>query len=258
MAVTAEALSDLLDTAWKTLSSRHPAHELRRVADYLDMLRGTARPPDTEPTRQLSRVMYFPGLSKGPLYDAEWLGVRRLADHWTAFAEECKTVLAAPSDITEQAGHSGDADAGVRYPITRCYFRRRFEWNPEVLRRLPATAQALQGLRVGTEVLFSRLPPGASIRRHSDGANYVGFAHLCLSENSASISIADVDYPYRAGELICFDPTFFHSVRNDGNAPRDVLLVNVWHPELTDVEIAAIGHVRAEFDALLSRITATT
>ena len=52
------------------------------------------------------------------------------------------------------------------------------------------------------------------------------------------------------GELLVFDDAFEHEVINDTAAERAVLLFDVWHPELTADEIAAI---QAMFDEVERR-----
>jgi aspartyl/asparaginyl beta-hydroxylase (cupin superfamily) len=37
-----------------------------------------------------------------------------------------------------------------------------------------------------------------------------------------------------------FDDSFEHEVRNDGESDRVILLVDIWHPELTPEERAAL------------------
>lgn len=41
---------------------------------------------------------------------------------------------------------------------------------------------------------------------------------------------------WREGEIIIFDDSFEHEVWHNGTESRIVLIVDVWHPELTDNE----------------------
>lgn len=39
---------------------------------------------------------------------------------------------------------------------------------------------------------------------------------------------------WKEGKFIVFDDSFEHEVWHDGTEPRLVLIVDVWHPELTE------------------------
>ena len=41
---------------------------------------------------------------------------------------------------------------------------------------------------------------------------------------------------WREGEFIVFDDSFEHEVWHDGNSTRLVLIVDLWHPDLTEHE----------------------
>jgi hypothetical protein len=52
--------------------------------------------------------------------------------------------------------------------------------------------------------------------------------------------VANETRRYSSGVAIAFDDSYMHSVRNDGDADRVVLLVDVWNPELRGDAIAKI------------------
>ena len=108
----------------------------------------------------------------------------------------------------------------------------------------PATSRYLRRHRLATEALYSRLAPQTTIEPHSDCANYVATVHLPLADSPATIRVDGIEKGYVAGQTIFFDSSFTHSVENGGRDARDILLFNVWHPELSDDEVTALGMIR--------------
>lgn len=58
--------------------------------------------------------------------------------------------------------------------------------------------------------------------------------------NKCYITINNIDYHYEAGKVIIFDDSYLHSVRNDSNQDRVVLLIDIWHPDLSQHTIQAL------------------
>jgi hypothetical protein len=55
--------------------------------------------------------------------------------------------------------------------------------------------------------------------------------------NSARMRVGDVMHGWKEGGVVVFDDSFEHEVWNDdGRAPRVVLLLDVWHPDLSEAE----------------------
>jgi hypothetical protein len=48
---------------------------------------------------------------------------------------------------------------------------------------------------------------------------------------------------WRNGECMVFDTSIFHSTYNHAETPRYVLLIRLWHPDLTEAEIKAFRFV---------------
>ena len=106
-------------------------------------------------------------------------------------------------------------------------------------------------------VRFARQRPGTAVARHSDGRNFVLTAHLGLSVPSPTsgsdcwISVAGEKRRWREGEVLVLDTSFHHETANESREPRDVLIVDFWHPELTPAEIEALEFIydlRYEYD----------
>jgi len=59
--------------------------------------------------------------------------------------------------------------------------------------------------------------------------------------------------PWREGRAVVFDDSFEHEVWNDTDRTRAVLLFDVWHPDLTDVEKALLAHMMPVWKSFLYR-----
>jgi hypothetical protein len=94
------------------------------------------------------------------------------------------------------------------------------------------------------EVIFSVLRPGTRIHPHTASHNLRLTAHLglrvphCSSKSSAaaalcSLRVGGVDHVWEEGKFLVFDDSFEHSVVNESDEYRAVLLLRFWHPELS-------------------------
>lgn len=234
---------EMIQGIWSRISSHGLGH-LDRIKVYLfNMLDGNATPANS-PDRELFRFLYVPGLGAGPYFDPESLPPLNGAAELAAIQEEAIAAFRQRKLLTDHSdlviGNAPLAQAGWDC----LYFRKEFVDIGETHRLFPATSAYLRRQRIATEALFSRLVPQTSIEPHSDCANYVATVHLPLVDSTASILVSGIEKGYAAGAPIFFDSTFIHSVENGAPVPRDILLFNVWHPDLSDEEVAALELIR--------------
>lgn len=237
------AAEKMLVGIWTEISVRGLGH-LDRVRGYLfNMLDGEAT-PENRLDRELFRHLFVPGLGAGPYFDPELLppldGTTELIEiqNEAEAAFQKRDLLIDHSDLT--VGRSPLARAGWDC----LYFRKEFHDVADTHRLFPATSAYLQRHRLATEALFSRLAPQTVIEPHSDCANYVATVHLPLSDSAAYLQVSGIKKCYSAGNAIIFDSSFVHSVENASELPRDILLFNVWHPDLSDDEVRALEMIR--------------
>merc|ERR1712187_394570 len=58
--------------------------------------------------------------------------------------------------------------------------------------------------------------------------------------NNTWIDVAGTFRPWKAGKCLVFDSSFRHRTQNGAEEHRDVVIVDFWHPELTQDEIDGI------------------
>ncbi len=74
---------------------------------------------------------------------------------------------------------------------------------------------------------YAVLPPGTSIGVHTHGANEELYVVL---EGEGTMHLDDREFPVRAGSMVLNRPGGTHGLRNDGDAPLRLLVVEVAIP----------------------------
>jgi len=96
------------------------------------------------------------------------------------------------------------------------------------------------GCRRG-QVKFSVMQPGVHVWPHCGPTNCRVRAHLGLVvPEGPRIRVATETRTWTEGKFIIFDDSFEHEVWHDGDSVRLVLIVDMWHPDLTAREKATL------------------
>lgn len=95
------------------------------------------------------------------------------------------------------------------------------------------TVRSLAGL-----VYFSRLAPHTRVARHWGPTNMRVRAHLGIDiPPHCGIRVGETAATWQNGRCIVFDDSFPHEVWNESERERIVLVVDLWHPDLSDDEV---------------------
>ena len=94
---------------------------------------------------------------------------------------------------------------------------------------------------------FSLMGPGTHAHAHSGPTNCRLRAHLTLKvgnskarpKNWSGMRVADKFVSWTEGEVFVFDDSFDHEVWNE-NEERIVLILDLWHPDLTEDQRASL------------------
>jgi len=118
---------------------------------------------------------------------------------------------------------------------------------PDALARFPRTLEALARVPMpviagrSPMALFSVLRPGTHIPPHSGMLNTRLICHLPLIVPAdCSLRVGNDVRPVERGKLMIFDDSIEHEAWNRSDATRVVLLFEVWRPELSADERAAL------------------
>ncbi|WHI44697.1 aspartyl/asparaginyl beta-hydroxylase domain-containing protein [Microbulbifer sp. JMSA004] len=92
------------------------------------------------------------------------------------------------------------------------------------------------------EVHFSILHPGALIKPHCDLWNFSINLHLAIDipEDDCGIIVANEHRNWVEGECLLFDYSYIHEAYNNSNKSRICLLMDIWHPNVTQAEREAL------------------
>jgi hypothetical protein len=219
-----------------------------RFAEALQIVSGRSQPYLQQPTS-----FYYPRLPQIPFYDpADFAWTTQLAAALPAIRAEAEAVMAQGAGIAPYVeadpdrpnkGHALLADA--RWSAFHL-FRNGLPIADHAA-RCPATMAALAQAPLpriaGTApmALFSILAPHTHIPPHNGMLNTRLICHLPLIvPDCCRLRVGAETRDVRAGEVLLFDDSIEHEAWNDSDAPRAILLFEVWRPELTEAERQAL------------------
>ncbi|MFC3579826.1 aspartyl/asparaginyl beta-hydroxylase domain-containing protein [Sphingomonas hylomeconis] len=98
--------------------------------------------------------------------------------------------------------------------------------------------------------MFSLLKPHTRIPPHTGVANTRLVCHLPLIvPDGCWFRVGAETRAWRIGEAFVFDDTIEHEAANDSDAPRVVLIFDVWHPGLAPAERTAVARLMEADDS---------
>jgi hypothetical protein len=106
---------------------------------------------------------------------------------------------------------------------------------PETTRVVQAhrTMRTMNGL-----IYFSRMAPDTIIARHKGPTNLRLRCHLGIDiPSDCGIEVGGECRTWEVGKCLVFDDSFPHQAWNRSDRERVVLIVDIWHPDLSDDEI---------------------
>ena len=221
-----------------------------RFDHCLDILLGKRRPFLPQPT-----FMYFPYLPAYGFYprrDFPWLADVEAAapairaEFERVFAEDQDKLVpyvafpdGVPIDQWKELNHSRRWSA--------LYLWREGKAFPDHQARCPATVAMLSKVpRIeinghGPTAFFSILDGNSHIPAHTGSTNTRLTVHLPLVlPGKCTFRVGADRREWRDGEAWVFDDTVEHEAWNESDAPRAILIFDVWNPYLTESERALI------------------
>ncbi len=239
------------------LRDKHGANALTRVVQGLEIYLGD-RPANYPDPRQSCKFFYVPGLRATPFYErALFPWHAELEQHTDTIREELRGVLDQPVGVQPFLGTNDNnllkeqnLLAGTRGEAqwNSFFFHRHGEVFAQNAQRCPRTTAILDALPLvhirghAPEVLFSILTPGSHILKHHGVTNVRLVTHLPLIiPEDCAICVGGVEHAWQAGRCVTFDDTFEHEAWNRSDKVRVVMILDSWHPDLTEAEREAIA-----------------
>lgn len=242
---------ELFFGCYDELRQRFGGESLRRLDRALSGYLGDWDATPADP-RQRPIFFYFPGLADEPYLDPflqPW--ARRLESAFTEIRAEAQQVLEQdrkferfldlPAHAKADDYVAGDGPAPAWDAFFFYRHGRRYDDNH---RRCPTTSSVLESIELcriadqAPEICFSVLAPGTHLLPHHGVTNVRQVMHLPLVvPPDCALNLVGVgEHRWREGQLVMFDDTFRHEAWNRSSSHRMILLMDCWHPHLTEVE----------------------
>jgi aspartate beta-hydroxylase len=251
-----EQQRDLFQNLLRSLQDRFGSDALSRfehaIARYLD--KAPLAPSDP---RQKPAFLFFPDLTDKPipkLKQASW--IKAVTKKLPALQQEAMALLQDPSAWISFFGNPrGQSIQGVLRcdaPASGCeaaYFFRQGQRVDVLDERCPEISAVLASLPVceipgqAPEACLSLLHPGTAILpRHGVTNTRLIVQVPLLTNTGAYLSFTgEENQEWSLGTPIIYDDTFEHSEHNESDSPKVSLMVDIWHPGLSDAEKTAIS-----------------
>lgn len=195
---------------------------------------------------------YLPGLSIQPFWepnDFDWANYLK-----KKYPQIRKEFLAVNADMQRLQQEGNNIWAGALTDDAASYgegwktlvLMNRGMWDPENVNLFPNTAKAVRDSGIpATEVFFASMAGPSEIKKHTDFTNFVLTSHLALDipysgQNKCRISVGDETQEWINGNVLLFDTSLMHDAVNESDQMRYILMLRLWHPDLTLVEREAL------------------
>ena len=202
-----------------------------RFAQYIAGLRTNAERP---------MLPFYPGLRAEPWHDPRAFPI--VADLERLAPEIAAEAMALDPDHFQEEAEALPRTGrwGVGFLLE---MGRRNEDN---LAKCPAVRWIVEHHRTLTTqaglMYFSCLGPGAKVAPHHGPTNVRLRCHLGLEVPEGSgLRVGGVGGAWQEGRCVVFDDSFSHEVWNESDRRRIVLVLDLWHPDLTDEEVELLA-----------------
>lgn len=231
----------------RRIISEFGASQTARVRAGIDVLLNDSYPSPTM-DHPCPGLFYMPDLPAIRFWDMDLLNpmeafiqaLKKLAGELKACdrqpkvdtSEEWRDYMKTKFDPdTEQVwgvnNHYVDGEWGDSSEVVKLYLKEHMHW-------------------ISNEIIQSRLEGHSSIPKHVDDNNYKITLHLGLAvpKGDCGICVGGETRSWESGEVLAFSDSYVHNVWNNADVPREVLLLDVWRPDLSEVEIQVIKGLR--------------
>jgi aspartyl/asparaginyl beta-hydroxylase (cupin superfamily) len=201
------------------------------------------RPRPEGPPLHAPLLLYFPELTATPFPDpADFPSARVLEDHYETIKGELMDLLAERERLAEHSRTEGLVDEGWWKEFRFYHGGRPY---PDNHQRCPRTAEILESIPDRTpmgKVFFSVAGPHTHIEPHCGPNNIRLRCHLgMIIPEGSEIRSGEEKRVWQEGKVLMLDDSFEHEVWNRSDEERAVLIVDVWHPQLTALERGLIA-----------------
>ncbi|KAL3785045.1 hypothetical protein ACHAWO_006820 [Cyclotella atomus] len=199
---------------------------------------------------------YVPGLKAVAWWDnptKTYSWAKSLSKSYKDIKDEFLSVMSSPDKLQEGnniwAGALTTDAASYGEGWKTLVLLNRGQWDESNAKLFPVTSRAIYESGVpAAEAFFASMKPHSDIKPHSDFTNFVLTSHLPLvipenGNNQCRLSVGDETRQWIEGELMMFDTSIYHDAINESDEMRYILMLRVWHPDLTIDEKNALQFI---------------
>lgn len=226
------------------------------VARVIEGVRTSGRPGGGEHSPGQRPSVCIPGLTAAPWWDREcfpWIprleaAAHTITEEYTAAAGRLSSAARAEQTALTVSG---------RWKTLYLYCIGKA--CAENIEACPRTVAALGAIPEATGTsggmcYFSIMDSGTHVAAHTGYVNAHLRCHLALvAPDGARIRVHDETREWAQGEVLVFDDSYEHEAWNAADSERVVLLFDIWHPELNDVEVRALTFLMGVWRRLVAR-----
>ncbi|EEY65521.1 aspartyl/Asparaginyl beta-hydroxylase, putative [Phytophthora infestans T30-4] len=244
----------------RSLGSDSDREAFRHLGKWIVLQLNQLRIPDDCSAWQVGCPQLIPLLRAIPVWDcSEFPWVQTLERNFTVIKEELLSLknsatsafqpYRAPSwasdiDAKDGLGSAGH-DAGDWNVLYLFLHNVDFQANRQLCPKTAAIIESIDGHY--DHAFFSALAPRTHVKKHHGPTNKKLRCHLPLvvPEGKCRLRAGDEVVDVQEGKCFIFDDSFEHEAWNDnGSRSRIVLIIDVWHPDLSAQERKFLGFLR--------------
>jgi hypothetical protein len=229
----------------------HDGAGQRRIHHAIDLLLGKVEVYQQQPS-----MFYFPELPQRAFYEREefaWLPAMEAAVD--GLREELQAVMSDGEDFPPYVESTADRPAPDSPLRDNADWGGFHFWKDGVLladnaARAPVTMATLAHAPIpeitgrSPTALWSLLKPGTHIPPHHGMLNTRLICHIPLiAPDNCALRVGAEARAWEAGKTLIFDDTFEHEAWNRSTRTRVILLFEIWRPEISLEERAALLHL---------------
>jgi aspartate beta-hydroxylase len=237
---------------------------LERVEETFAMAVGAKPLIGPEDPSQEGTDFYFAGLPKPkPWHDEkEFPTCVKLEQSWEAIRDELMYALdnrrGFQHYVRRYDDKQNDPNSEVPKEWKALYLKDHLQEFPENRAMCPETIRIIDDEpRVENYVFFSALDPGGHIAPHHSTYNWIFVMHLGLivPENADCVMRVGNAEPkrWKEGKSHVFDASFEHEAWNRGDTTRFILLIDTFHPDLTEIELTLLKQANTYLSKAMER-----
>ncbi|CAH0774024.1 unnamed protein product [Bemisia tabaci] len=162
---------------------------------------------------------------------------RKLEENWQIIRNEAQALLTKNGEFVDEAEKLRSVGDWKQFEL----FARGRKIHDNC-RKAPVTCGIVSSFEAAStcsrgQVKFSIMSPGTHVRAHCGPTNCRLRAHLGLIVPADTfLRVAEEIRSWKEGKVLVFDDSFEHEVWHNGTSARLVLIVDTWHPDLTQTE----------------------